>query len=69
MKASYLVFILQACGDADTKLLKLCPETVEATAAIRSRVAKLKSNWGESSPQVRVVVPANRHSPEGSRGN
>jgi hypothetical protein len=55
--AAYLVFVLRACGEANTELLKICPGTSDAEAAIRDRVARLKANWGYYSTPQRVIAP------------
>jgi hypothetical protein len=52
----YLVLVLRACGDADTEISKLFPETPDAEAALRDRAARLKANWGECSGAQRVII-------------
>jgi uncharacterized protein YukE len=56
-KTAYIAFVLRACGNARTELFKICPETPDAGAAIRNRVARLKPNWGAHSALRRVVLP------------
>ncbi|HEY1218145.1 MAG TPA: hypothetical protein VGF03_04350 [Bryobacteraceae bacterium] len=48
--AVYFVFVLRACGDADSELLKICPETPEAKKGMHASLAKLKANWGTDNP-------------------
>jgi hypothetical protein len=48
--SGYQVFVLEARGSAETRIILISPETPEAEAAIRARVARVKESWGVGRP-------------------
>ena len=42
----YMVFVLQARGSAETKIIEVKPQTPAAEAGIRARFARVKESWG-----------------------
>jgi hypothetical protein len=57
--STYLVFVLEARDGAETSIISIRPETPEAAATIRTRVARIKEAWGVDHP-VRIDLDGSR---------
>ena len=53
---AYMVFILQARGEADTTVTDIRPGTPEAESQVRARFARAKTSWGQGSQAIPIVV-------------
>jgi hypothetical protein len=61
---AYLVFVLVARDSAETSIISIRPETPEAEAAIRARVARVNQSWG-AGHSVRVGLASEKEEGEG----
>ena len=62
--SGYQVFVLEARGSTETRIILISPETPEAEAAIRARVARVKQSWG-AGHSVRVDLASEKEEDEG----
>jgi hypothetical protein len=65
--SGYQIFVLEARDGKETRIVSIRPETPEAEAAIRARVARVKQSWG-AGHSVRVGLASEKEEDEGRAG-
>jgi hypothetical protein len=61
----YMVFVLEARGNTETRIVSIRPATSQAAAAIRARAARVKETWGVGHPVVPIGLGSGKEEGDG----